>query len=245
MLSKPQQHLNQSSPADTPHTLFSQEKRMATTSFGYEFIIDDKKVLSATTKKVSELNEKLKKAGVIVKKKAEDKFVVKVMDLTKATAASHKTALGHKEHSVQTNADRTTPGKRTVRIDNYDGARAIVDTYKTVGHTQRTKMTNGENMRARFHLKEIHQLCWLGHHHATGTLVTVVATGLTEELSRRLASFVIRHLPGKYARQVPPAKTYERCWLGHEHATGTRVTVVATGLTEDFSRRVASFVVGH
>nr|XP_054920071.1 uncharacterized protein LOC126516248 isoform X3 [Dermacentor andersoni] len=140
------------------------------------------------------VEDEIRAQEVIVKKKAEDKFVVKVMDLTKATAASHKTALGHKEHSVQTNADRTTPGKRTVRIDNYDGARAIVDTYKTVGHTQRTKMTNGENMRARFHLKEIHQLCWLGHHHATGTLVTVVATGLTEELSRRLASFVIRHL---------------------------------------------------
>ncbi|XP_075541132.1 uncharacterized protein LOC142575563 isoform X2 [Dermacentor variabilis] len=81
----------------------------------------------------------------------------------------------------------------SMSIDNLAQAAQGLAAEPLAGHTARSVNTELENMRMRLNLQERQHVCRLGHLHR-GTVVTVTATGLTEDLSRRLAYFVIRRL---------------------------------------------------
>ncbi|XP_054920037.1 uncharacterized protein [Dermacentor andersoni] len=82
----------------------------------------------------------------------------------------------------------------TLMVENLHQASNAIANEPTCGHHAHPVITDQENMRARFNLQKTYERCWLGHAHATGTRVTVIATGVTEDFSRRAASFVVRHL---------------------------------------------------
>ncbi|XP_072143238.1 uncharacterized protein [Dermacentor andersoni] len=82
----------------------------------------------------------------------------------------------------------------TLIVENLHQASNAIADEPTCGHHAHPVTTDQENMRVRFHLQKTYERCWLGHAHATGARVTVISTGLTEDFSRRAASFVVRHL---------------------------------------------------
>ncbi|XP_072142817.1 uncharacterized protein [Dermacentor andersoni] len=163
---------------------------MATTSFGYEFIIDDKKVLSATTKNVSELNEKLKKAGRNMTPAWTFRICVKRL-LTSTQAKVDRLNDDLRGKGVQ--AERINDANLTLIINDLGQAEPSFANEPEVGHAARSVTSELANMRMRLTLEEREEVCRWGYRHRC-TLVIVTSTGLTEGLSRRIASFAIQRL---------------------------------------------------
>ncbi|XP_075541122.1 uncharacterized protein LOC142575559 isoform X2 [Dermacentor variabilis] len=90
-------------------------------------------------------------------------------------------------------AHRINDANLSLQIDDMGKAAQSFANEPKTGHAAQIVNTELANMRMRLTLEEREEVCRWGHHHRC-TLVIVTSTGLTEGLSRRMASFAIQRL---------------------------------------------------
>ncbi|XP_075541147.1 uncharacterized protein LOC142575568 [Dermacentor variabilis] len=103
----------------------------------------------------------------------------------------HINQINDKEATQGLQAERINDANLTLIINDLGQAEPSFANEPEAGHAARSVNSELANMRMRLTLEEREEVCRWGHHHRC-TLVIVTSTGLTEGLSRRMASFAIQ-----------------------------------------------------